>query len=407
MKRTLTIIAALVVLAGLGTAIYFIFFSANAPKLSSTNGTFSSTSGINSSSSSNSGATETAAVVAPGLVEITSAPVAAGEAVFDTLTTSTQPATTTSSTSVASVTTNSDIAVHYIDRASGNIYEYLAKKQSLTRIGNKTLPGIQLASWLPDGSMAFVQFLSNTNGVEHVETYALQATSTNGYFLQEDLAQATAVGSHSVFTLVAGTDSSIGTIANADGSKPSTLFTSPLTSIQLYPAGTGYIAVPHATNSLAGYAFAVGSSGIFTPILGPLNGLSVLPSPSGKQMLFSYTDNSGLHMSMYDGVAGAVTNFPIVTLAEKCVWTSDSTSLYCAVPTTLSGTLPDAWYQGAVSFSDRIWKINIVTHTASLVLDPTEKAKQQIDAVNLTIDPQNQLLVFRNKKNSSLWAYNI
>ncbi len=103
----------------------------------------------------------------------------------------------------------------------------------------------------------------------------------------------------------------------------------------------------------------------------------------------------------------AATVLPLATLAQKCAWTPDSRAVYCAVPSSLSGTLPDDWYQGAVSFSDRIWKIDLTTRVATLVVDPAQVANTKIDAVALTLDSQADVLVFMNKIDGSLWSYDL
>jgi hypothetical protein len=89
------------------------------------------------------------------------------------------------------------------------------------------------------------------------------------------------------------------------------------------------------------------------------------------------------------------------------VW-ADEATVYCGVPTDMSnGNLPDDWYQGAVSFSDRIWRIDMTARVATLVVDPTTVAKTSIDAVSLTVDPLENVLVFMDKKTGSLWAYSL
>ena len=120
--------------------------------------------------------------------------------------------------------------------------------------------------------MAFVRFITDTDNTTHVETFALPFDGTSpGYFLQEDLDQATVVGGSSIFTLTDGTDNSIGTIANADGTNPKTVFTSPLTSLIVHPASTHLLAATKASTELDGYAFSV-SGNSFMPILGPSPG---------------------------------------------------------------------------------------------------------------------------------------
>lgn len=399
MKQFLTIFAILIVLSGVGVAAYFLFFAHTGPHLEvgNTSGSFNDALSHATVTQDTTDTVGSAGIlVAPGLVQITKDPVASGLAIFNT--------TIPVSTGTASGTPAStpDIAVRYIDRASGNVYEYTVVGRSLSRIGNKTLPGIQKASWLNDGSVAFAQFLSN----EHVQTYALPAVGTSGYFLQQDLSQASVIGSSTVFTLAEGANSSVGTIARADGSNARTLFNTSLTNLRVFSSGADYIAVPKAAKTLDGYAFVINAGGTFTPVLGPLKGLVVLPSPSGKQILYSYMDGTTLTTNVFDRVSGEVIELPLATMPEKCVWTANSAAIYCGVPIALSGSLPDDWYQGAVSFSDRIWNFDLQARTATLVLNPAT-VKADIDAVDLTVDPNAHALLFRNKKDSSLWVYNL
>jgi hypothetical protein len=416
MRRILIIFAILIVILGIGVVLYFMF-GPTAPHLTVSSNAFGDTgAGTQATTSApaeipaSSGA---GTVVAPNLIQITNAPVSAGEIALDLVTstsTASQPLTgsSTPTNGPTPEVVNTDIAVRYIDRQSGNVYQYLANARSLTRISDKTLPGIQEASWLPDGSMALVRFLSDTSASETLDTYALPADGSDGYFLAQNLDEAKVIGSNSVFTLSAGVNGSIGTVAQMNGANASTIFSSPLSSIVVYPAGNGFIAATKAASELDGYAFSVNpNTGTFTPILGPLRGLTILPSPSGQEVLYSYTDGSEYHMGVFTLSTGAVTSLPLATLAEKCVWTNDSSALYCGIPTSFTGNLPDDWYQGAVSFTDRIWRIDLHTRLATLVVDPSQDGKTAIDVVNPTLDAGGQLLVFRNKKDSSLWAYSL
>jgi hypothetical protein len=174
--------------------------------------------------------------VAPNLVEITPGPVAGGEVEIDippgivnatstvasttsdTNSSTTQASTQGSGNSVQTQTTYTpgDVEVRYIDRESGNVYSYLALSRKLSRISNKTLPGIQEVSWLPDGSVAFVQFLAQIDGTSHISTYALPFDGNGGYFLDQDLAQVAVLGQNSVFVLTTGSDDSIGSVGSPD-----------------------------------------------------------------------------------------------------------------------------------------------------------------------------------------------
>jgi hypothetical protein len=243
---------------------------------------------------------------------------------------------------------------------------------------------------------------------EAIETYALPAYGEGGYFLERGLAAAIARGTDTLFTLLTTTSGSTGTIAADDGTNARTLFSSPLSALRVAFAGADLVAHTNASAYSGGYAFLVsGTSGSFSRILGPLPALATLPSPSGNFVLYSYIDRGALRLELLDLETREATALPLATLVEKCAWSADELSVHCAVPKTLSGRIPDDWYQGAASFTDRIWKIDLRSRVASLSIDPSITGETEIDAVALTTDAESDVLVFMNKKDGSLWVYDL
>ena len=124
-------------------------------------------------------------------------------------------------------------------------------------------------------------------------------------------------------------------------------------------------------------------------------------------MLFSYVDRGRLYAQVLDVSERTALPLPLATLPEKCVWTPDGSTLYCAVPTALAGQLPDEWYQGARVFNDRVWRIDLETRVATLVFDPRQLADVGIDAEALSLDAASDILVFMNRTDGSLWSYDL
>lgn len=342
--------------------------------------------------------------VAPRLVRITDAPVARG--VASIYIPEIPAATSTDGTVIPMVPP--DVEVRFIERQTGNVYAYRAHERTLTRISNQTVPGIERASWLSDGSMAFVQFLSSDTGAERIESYALPASGEGGYFLEQDLAQVTATGTATVLTLRTSTTGAVATVARPDGSNPRTAFSSALSSIVVAFSGpSNYLATTKGSASADGFSFLInGTSGSTTRLLGPLRGIAAIPSSNGASVVYSYVNRGTLSTAVLDVASRTVVAFPVTTLAEKCVF-SGATTVYCAVPKSLQGTLPDDWYQGVVSFSDRIWKIDLVARVAILLVDPSEVGQVDIDAVALSIDRTDDVLTFTNRIDGSLWAFDL
>ena len=121
-------------------------------------------------------------------------------------------------------------------------------------------------------------------------------------------------------------------------------------------------------------------------------------------------------MELVDTATNSAIPLPVATIADKCVWTTDDSALYCGVPMNPPSDFayPDDWYQGALQFSDRIWKINVSGHFAQLVLDfssetiPAEvQTISSFDVESLAVNPLTTQLVFINKNDGALWSYQL
>ena len=148
--------------------------------------------------------------------------------------------------------------------------------------------------------------------------------------------------------------------------------------------------------------------GRFSRIAGPKNGLVALASPSGKWVLISSANGSALQMKLVNAATGEATKLPVATIADKCVWTDDDSALYCGIPMSPpSASYPDDWYQVAVHFSDRLWRIDVAGRYAQLVLDFTKETDTALDAQALALNPSRTTLSFVNKNDGSLWVYSL
>lgn len=407
MRRTLTILAALLILIGLAVGVYFLFFRSSDNPLVDENGNpFDGTNAGDVTGGTTAppevgvpvrGAGEE---VAPKLFKITDGPVALGAVVY----TIEIPQEPQSSTSPA-LPPLEDIEVRYVERASGNIYRFQLDARLLERLTNRTLPGIQEAVWARDGSRAFLRFLSGDAGSERTETYSLPADGEEGYLLESGLSDVV-VGATSILTVLPSTTGAIGTTASLTGANPSINFSTTLSAIRAYTAGTTYAVSTKASKELPGYAFMV-RSGQLSRIAGPVNGIAILPSPDGARSLLSSVSRNTLQLGVLDTTTLEATTLPIATIADKCAWAVDGTTVYCAVPRSVSNGLPDTWYQGVFTSSDRIWQIDLESRVASLVFDPLLLGDVAIDAVALTIDADEDVLVFTDKHSGSLWLYDL
>lgn len=407
MKRYLFITLGIIGVLLVATLAYFLFFAPSSQVEVVPTAQFGTENGQFDPSTAPPVGTpvSTSEEVAPRFMKITEGPVALGVGFMTSIVTVNSAEGEELGTSTPSTQATSTI-VRFIERASGNMYAYSTLDRNLTRITNQTIPGVIEASWVSDASRAFIRYL--TPRATQIETYALGESEAEGYFLEQNLSQASVSGDDTLITVLPSTTGSVATLANTNGTNVRTLFSSELSSLKVYKAGDDYVAYTKASASSEGYVFLVdGATGTFTRLAGPLRGVTALPSHGGEVVLLSYKSGNTTRLEFLNVETRNIIALPISTLTEKCAWAHDDTRIFCAVPKTLSGTLPDAWYQGVISFSDRLWSVDVGARVATQLFDPEVAAKTAIDAVALSVDTENNVLVFTNKKDGSLWLYDL
>jgi hypothetical protein len=151
------------------------------------------------------------------------------------------------------------------------------------------------------------------------------------------------------------------------------------------------------------------TTGALTPLLKSVPGLTALLSPDATKVLYASSANTSLLGFIYERSGAKTSPLPLTTLPEKCAWgVSGASVLYCAVPKSLPRVpYPDAWYQGLVSFDDRLWYFEPESGNSKLLVDPGEEGGQAVDAVNFSVSPDGSYLLFINKKDGSLWGFDL
>ncbi len=399
MRRTLIITAVVLVLAGIGAVAYFYFFMSSAGVVVAPPGSVSlpvagqgtplpgGATGLPSVSPS------VPTAVSARLIKISAGPIVPGVVVVN---------------KAGNASSSPETTVTYIERQSGNVFSYHTAAKTLTRTSNKTIPGIQSASWLPNASFAFVRYLSGDD-FSTINTYALPADGDGGFFLPQDLADV-AVSSTSILMLASGVTGSTASLAQTNGTRSKAVFSTPLSALRASFAGKSqYLATTKPSATLPGATFLVDTAGNFSRVAGPHNGLTALASPSGKWVLVSYILGAAIEMKLVNPVTNETFPLPIATIADKCAWAADDSVIYCGIPESLAtgAIYPDDWYQGVAHFSDRIWKIQVSGRYAQLVLDLSAEAKESVDIESPAIDPLGTTLVFVNKNDGSLWSYSL
>ena len=159
------------------------------------------------------------------------------------------------------------------------------------------------------------------------------------------------------------------------------------------------------SNTVLGQAYILNTNtGSQTSLVRDVRGLTTLTNEKATKVLYSGSNDSfNLHIKSID--SGEIQDGVVSTLPEKCVWGEED--LYCAVPQTLFGNLPDSWYQGRAFFSDTLWKIDLETGFAEFVFSPQQFDQSLFDMTLLTLTPSEEHVAFINKRDGSLWMYKL
>ena len=308
-------------------------------------------------------------------------------------------------------------ALRYVERATGNIYQTFADKIEEKKFSTTIIPMVYEAFFGNKGESVIMRYLKadartiitfvGTLPKEFLGADTSISNEIKGVFLPENIKDLSlSTDAINVFYLFISGDSVVGTMMNLLNNKKIQVFDSPFTEwLSLFPNNKMITFTTKPSSRIPGYMYTLDPNNKnynFTKILGDVNGLTTLTSPDGKLVLYS-DDNLALYV--YHTDTKVSDTLGIKTLPEKCLWNKSSDTVYCGVPKYISsGQYPDTWYQGEVSFSDQIWKIDMKTGNATMIADPADIiGGEDIDSIKLALDNNENYLFFVNKKDSFLW----
>ncbi len=309
-------------------------------------------------------------------------------------------------------------ALRYVDKATGNIYQTFADKIEERRFSETIIPKVYDAYFGNNGQSVVMRRLKS-NDVTIESFYGLLpkeklgedmvSNELKGAFLPEGIKDISlSPDASKIFYLSNFGESIIGTTLSLSDTKKTQVFDSAFTEWNSsWPTLKTIALNTKPSSEVPGhmYTLDVDKKG-FMRVLGGINGLTTLMSPDGKRVLVG---NNTVSLYIYRMDTKTYETLGINTIPEKCVWGKTNITLYCAVPVNIEGTeYPDNWYRGEVSFSDQIWKINLIDGSTYMLADPILVPKgEDIDGIKLAVDAKEEYLFFINKKDSFLWKLDL
>ncbi len=356
----------------------------------------------------------------PRLRQLSQVPVAGSVAFPRTGNTSRQVITADGSESVEKNTLN---FFRYIERSTGHLYE--AKEDSLTqiRLSNTTIPRVVDAFFTKDGERAMLRILNEDQ--ETVETLSskimAKATSSassaslvadgfalEGPYLSKNIIDTDISSSGLTYIIPKNTGGSSIITASFDDLAKKIIFDSPLKDWIISRVNTKSILMTTKADSrTSGFSYLVNAqNGVSKKLVGDLPGLTSIMSPDEKWLIYSISRNNEFNTFSLNTETDEVKKFGVTTLPEKCVFSQkNSDVVYCAGPSVMPRvTLPESWYQGTVSFDDALWRADLSTQNYDQIMGDKEEVKQSFDMIKLEISPDDNFILFVNKKDLTLWS---
>ncbi|MBM3260834.1 hypothetical protein FJY93_00250 [Candidatus Kaiserbacteria bacterium] len=311
--------------------------------------------------------------------------------------------------------------LHFVERANGFLFTADYAQRSTVRITETLMPKMYEAFMSADGGViqrsldesgSITTFVSTVGATTSKTSTSTEKNSLNGSYIAKNIhILAVHPSARSFFYFISNDSGGVdGMTASWSGTKPKKIFSSTMRHwIPLWLADNRLVITEGASDDLPGHSYSVASDGSLVLLLGNVPGLTILPHPSSKALI--YGSSMGGKLTLFtQGVASTTpTALEIETIADKCVWLeSKSLIAYCAVPSTPpSGKFLDSWYRGAVHTVDNWWKIDVAANAAMQIYSPKESDGVKIDVERPMIDPTGNYLAFINASDKSLWMLKI
>ncbi len=318
--------------------------------------------------------------------------------------------------------------IRYVDSASGFVYDKAFRKteEAVKRTSN-LIPGVVEAFFNDSASTIVMRYLKD----RIIQTYVARLTfpkvdpkmtkeerdavskiaNVTGDYLPENIETIDISSDRkSLFYLSPVNGGVSGMTYNFATKAKKQIFSSGLTEWIADFATVSKINLTTKSSGLvSGYSYSLGNpSGTFTKNIGGEPGLVTLMSPDGKKLLYSNFRNGIVSTFILDIASGTKNSISPGVLVEKCVWTKDSKEIYCTAPLKApNGTYPDDWYKGKVSFDDALWNIDVPDLSGNIIYDFVSKNNAKIDATNLQLNASEDYLGFINKKDGTLWGFDL
>ena len=302
---------------------------------------------------------------------------------------------------VSGGTFSSTSTVRYIEKATGNVYEYSYFTKTSQKITNTTIPKIYDSYWVNKDTF-IARYLSSDNTTIKSFIGSIvnpgEAGTVSTTFLANNITSITIAGGE-IYFIAKSFPGESGFIYNTRNNKTTQIFTTDISELTALWHDNKPFVYTNPSNNVSGTLFKV-TNGNLIEVLSNVVGLSA--SSIGDELLISSFSSRNSTFG-YNLSTNELEGYKSILVPEKCTYINND--LYCAVA-SVQGNFPDNWYIGKSTFNDNFYRI-VQDQGRLQIYDFSKDIPNGIDVINISNSPDGEQVLFTNKKDDTLWSLNI
>lgn len=300
---------------------------------------------------------------------------------------------------------STSVLVLYAEAGTGHIFALDVVSGSENRLSNITIPAADEATISASGDRALVLSGGRSDGRElTLITLPGPERELSSVTFSERAKQATLTKDKKVlYTTVAG-NTLIAREYTIATNETRTLFTLPFkeATVRFPKESTGPVyAYPKTAEFLESYVYEIRNGAIRRL---PFSGYALTATGEENKLLVTSYRGGIYESSLYDAPRNQRQLLPFAAIAEKCSFVGDSNTLYCGIYSDTKDDTPLKWYQGILTTSDELFRVNEFGEMISLV-NLKDTSGRDIDVTRLTASSDASRLYFINKIDGTLWIF--
>lgn len=299
-------------------------------------------------------------------------------------------------------------AVYYIEAGTGHIFSINIESGEEKRISATTIPASRAGSITPNGQYVMIRSGSGSRGEAVFGTISSTSESLSATKLNETVIDFTATTDNTFLLAIQTSNSVIGKEYSPQTATFETLFTIPFREAVIVWGNTAddiHYTYPKASSQLEGFLYEI-KKGKVNRL--PIDGFGLTAAGRDEGIIYSKQLEGAYKSFIHTAKQGSV-QFVFGFLPDKCRSQNLTPSnLICGGSlTTLNNQAPDSWYQGTISYRDNLWLIDTELADATLLSDTRRESGREIDITNININPTDLRTYFINKRDNTLWLYEL